>query len=167
MGKLSTNNVPVEWCVIKRLDNPAPRRFNGLNRFPLNPKIPMAKKTRIPCESPFPSAKQDITHVFYDDSTPQSSSPSYRLAYDDQDFLMRDELRPIRLQLELLKPELAQREHNIQSTVVIFGSARIPDKVTAEKTLRDLQSQLIDDIDNTGIKQQVAVARRMFEKSHY
>jgi uncharacterized protein (TIGR00730 family) len=134
---------------------------------PLTITTPMAKKTRIPCESPFPSAKQDITNVSYDDSTPQSSSPSYRLAYDDQDFLMRDELRPIRLQLELLKPELTQLEHNIQSTVVIFGSARIPDKVTAEKTLRDLQSRLIDDLDNVSLKQQVALARRIFEKSHY
>ena len=58
--------------------------------------------------------------------TPQSISPSYRLAYADDDFLCRDELRPVRLQLELLKVEMALQEHGIRSTVVIFGGARIP-----------------------------------------
>lgn len=58
--------------------------------------------------------------------TPQSASPAYRLAYADPDFLCREELRPIRLQLELLKPEMALTEHGILSTVVMFGGARIP-----------------------------------------
>ena len=69
----------------------------------------MAKKTSIPTERRFPTAKQDaVTSVAYDYGTPQSHSPSYRLAYDDYDFIMRDELRAVRLQLELLKPELTQ-----------------------------------------------------------
>ena len=54
-------------------------------------------------------------------------SPSYRLAFSDPDFLTRDELRPVRLQLELLKTEMALAERGIVSTVVMFGSARIPD----------------------------------------
>ncbi|SIR13874.1 hypothetical protein SAMN05880590_112119 [Rhizobium sp. RU35A] len=58
--------------------------------------------------------------------TPQSVSPSYRLAYADEDFLCRDELRPVRLQLELLKPEMILTEMGIKSTVVLFGGARIP-----------------------------------------
>lgn len=56
--------------------------------------------------------------------TLQMQSPAYRLAYHDFDFMIRDELRPVRLQLELLKAELALNEHKIESTVVIFGSAR-------------------------------------------
>ena len=59
--------------------------------------------------------------------TPQSSSPSYRLAYADDDFLCREELRPIRLQLELLKPEMLLAERGITSTIVMFGGARIPE----------------------------------------
>ncbi|MCL6705697.1 LOG family protein [Pseudomonas sp. R2.Fl] len=59
-------------------------------------------------------------------STPQSSSPSYRLAYIDDDFLCREELRPVRLQLELLKAEMILAEQGIKSTVVMFGGARIP-----------------------------------------
>ena len=58
--------------------------------------------------------------------TPQSMSPSYRLAYADEDFLCREELRPIRLQLELLKTEMSLAERGIKSTVVMFGGARIP-----------------------------------------
>lgn len=59
--------------------------------------------------------------------TPQSDSPSYRLAYVDADFLCREELRPVRLQLELLKTEMALTERGINSTVVMFGGARIPE----------------------------------------
>ena len=58
--------------------------------------------------------------------TPQTRSPSYRLAYADADFLLRPELRPARLQLELLKVEMALDEAGIESTVVMFGGARIP-----------------------------------------
>ena len=63
--------------------------------------------------------------------TPQTLSPTYRLAFADLDFLTRDELRPVRLQLELLKPEMALEERGIVSTVVMLGSARIPDPADA------------------------------------
>ena len=69
--------------------------------------------------------------------TPQTRSPAYRLAFDDKDFLTREELRPVRLQLELLKPEMLLREHGIRSTIVLFGGARIPEpgkKAWAGKT---------------------------------
>ena len=59
--------------------------------------------------------------------TPQTRAPAYRLAFDDYDFLCRDELRPVRLQLELLKPELMLNDHGIDSTVILFGGARIPE----------------------------------------
>ena len=65
--------------------------------------------------------------------TPQTRSKSYRLAFADDDFLCRDELRPVRLQLELLKPELMFDEHRIESTVVLFGGARIPRPADADK----------------------------------
>ena len=55
---------------------------------------------------------------------------SYRLAYADDEFLSRDDLRAVRLQLEWLKPDIVQEEHNINSTVVIFGGARFPEPAT-------------------------------------
>jgi uncharacterized protein (TIGR00730 family) len=77
--------------------------------------------------------------------TEQTRAPAYRLAFADEDFLCRDELRPVRLQLELMKPTLMMDEADIVSTVVMFGGARIPrpsdaaDARTA--TLRDLAAQ--------------------------
>ncbi|PVH29163.1 LOG family protein [Pararhodobacter oceanensis] len=69
---------------------------------------------------------QDVETARQIPDTPQTRSPSYRLAFADDDFLCRDELRPVRLQLELLKPEMAMNEAQIKSTVVLFGGARIP-----------------------------------------
>ena len=59
-------------------------------------------------------------------STPQTRAPSYRLAFTDTDFLLREELRPVRLQLELLKPQMVLDARGVRSTVVMFGGARIP-----------------------------------------
>lgn len=56
----------------------------------------------------------------------QAHRPCYRLAYEDPDFLQRDELRAVRLELELMKPELGLQDHNIHSTIVVFGSSRTP-----------------------------------------
>ena len=58
--------------------------------------------------------------------TAQTQSPSYRLAFLDTDFMLRDDLRPVRFQLELLKPGILLEEANIGSTLVVYGSARIP-----------------------------------------
>ena len=77
----------------------------------------------------------------YRDS-PQTRAPSYALAFADPDFLCREELRPIRLQLELLKPEMLMDEAGVESTVVLFGGARIPEPANKDsartKTLADL-----------------------------
>jgi len=75
----------------------------------------------------FPDAREDIQKSRDIPDTPQTRSPTYRLAFNDPDFLCRDELRPVRLQLELLKPQMALEELGIESTIVLFGGARIPD----------------------------------------
>ncbi|KAA0972353.1 LOG family protein [Aureimonas fodinaquatilis] len=59
--------------------------------------------------------------------TPQTRSPTYRLAYDDPDFLASEPLRGVRLQLEMGKTEMALAQAGILSTVVLFGGARIPE----------------------------------------
>ncbi|MBO6526591.1 LOG family protein [Erythrobacter sp.] len=67
--------------------------------------------------------------------TPQTAHPAYRLAFQDTDFLLRDELRPVRFQLELLKPEMLLDEAGVGSTLVVYGSARIPPPEAAETAL--------------------------------
>ncbi len=75
---------------------------------------------------PFRYSKQDASAAKTIPDTPQTRAPAYRLAFTDTDFLLREELRPVRLQLELLKPELVMDERGIHSTIVMFGGARIP-----------------------------------------
>ncbi|MEJ6594639.1 TIGR00730 family Rossman fold protein [Parasphingorhabdus sp.] len=64
--------------------------------------------------------------------TDQTRDPAYRLAFQDTDFLLREELRPVRFQLELLKPEMLLDEAGIGSTLVMYGSARIPEPGKAD-----------------------------------
>ena len=88
----------------------------------------------------FPSAEEDAQAAApplrYDG--PESS---YRLAFTDTDFLLQPELRPVRMQLELLKPEMVQQAQGIESTIVIFGSARIPAPDMAEQRLAAAQAE--------------------------
>ena len=67
--------------------------------------------------------------------TPQTQHPAYRLAFRDTDFLLREELRPVRFQLELLKPEMLLDEAGVGSTIVMYGSARIPPPEAVETAL--------------------------------
>lgn len=77
-------------------------------------------------ERRFYKAEQEASFADAQQGTPQTQHAAYRLAFRDTDFLLRDELRPVRFQLELLKPEMLLEEANIGSTLVVYGSARIP-----------------------------------------
>ena len=79
-----------------------------------------------PRTHPFRDSTQDMEAAKHIPDTAQTRAPAYRLAFADGDFLTREELRPVRLQLELLKPQMMMDERGIESTVVMFGGARIP-----------------------------------------
>jgi len=91
---------------------------------------------------PLRSSHTDRMAVQNSAETPLTQAPAYQLAFTDDDFMCRDELRPVRLQLELLKPEMLMTEYGVESTIVMFGGARIPEpakKDTARtQTLADL-----------------------------
>jgi hypothetical protein len=74
----------------------------------------------------FSPAREEAVIANQPTSSPQTEDAAYRLAFQDMDFLLRQDLRPVRFQLELLKPELLLDEANIASTFVMYGSARIP-----------------------------------------
>jgi uncharacterized protein (TIGR00730 family) len=97
----------------------------------------------------------------------QCKSPSYKLAFQDEEFLLRDELRPVRLQLELLKPELIQQEGEIESTIVIFGSARISDPETAKKNVASLRKDVSQKKDDPKTLRKLELAERALENSKY
>jgi uncharacterized protein (TIGR00730 family) len=91
---------------------------------------------------PLRRSRQDAETVSRIPDTPQTRAPSYRLAFIDRDFLTREDLRPVRLQLELLKTEMMLDEYGIRSTIVLFGGARIPDPARADEARTPLLASL-------------------------
>ncbi len=114
-----------------------------------------------------PSAREDLERAKEVPLTPQSAAPSYRLAFADPDFLLRDELRPVRLQLELLKPELELQAMGIESTVVVYGSARIDDPETAMQALAEAETDLATAAGDPARMATVDRCRRAVARSHY
>ena len=92
-------------------------------------------------------------------------NPAYRLAYEDADLMEQDDLRAMRLQLELIKPERALRRHDVRSTVVVMGSARIVSPDTAQRQLKDAQAQ--GDPASPKGQREVAQAERQVRLSRY
>jgi uncharacterized protein (TIGR00730 family) len=95
------------------------------------------------------------------------ASPTYVRADDDTDFLHRDEVRPVRLQLEYLKTELTLVEHGIESTIVLFGGTRIVEPASARRYLEEVKARLAEDPDDTELLRLVGVAERLVAKSVY
>lgn len=118
-------------------------------------------------ETPNPSAAEDLRHARHVPATPQTRSPSYQLAFADTEFLLRDELRPVRLQLELLKPELALLERRIESTIVVFGSSRIPDPERVAHDLEAAELAAAADPDNAQLAAELAIARQRMQRARY
>jgi len=92
---------------------------------------------------------------------------AYKLAYEDIDLLADDDLRPLRLQLELLKPERALQEHGINSTVVVFGSARTLPLQEAKQRLEQAEQACVEDPDNDAVQKALNVAIRQHRQAGY
>jgi len=115
----------------------------------------------------FPSANEDALAAQQHVDSPQCVSSSYRLAFQDPEFLLRQELRPVRLQLELLKPELTLQEQMIESTIVIFGSARTLDPETASVRLEKVMEGLKKNPEDYLLQQELIKARHAVSSSRY
>jgi uncharacterized protein (TIGR00730 family) len=110
----------------------------------------------LPPKRIFPTSKVDARAAEHVPSIPQTESAAYKLAFQDSEFLLREDLRPVRFQLELLKPDLFLSEAGIASTFVFYGSARIPSP--------DMADALIAAATNP---QQEAIAERLKAKARY
>lgn len=107
------------------------------------------------------SAKQSVDAI-----AKLQDHSSYRLAFADNDFLMQDELRHVRLQLEYLKPQLVLEQHNIEATIVVFGSARFLSPEHAQTELIKAQQQLA--ASNSAVNQQaLKQAEKQLRNSKY
>ncbi|MET0365690.1 MAG: LOG family protein [Sphingobium sp.] len=115
-----------------------------------------SNEPQIIADRTFRPARQEAQDAQRGADVPQTQSKAYRLAFQDTDFLLRDDLRPVRFQLELLKPELLLDEARIKSTFVFYGSARIPRPEAAQ-----------DFVDAAITPGDRAVAERLAAKSKY
>ena len=100
-------------------------------------------------------------------TTNTAASSSYIPADRDTEFLQREELRPIRIGLELLKPELIQHEEGVRSTIVVFGSARLQEQAAAKHALRVAEEEAARTLNDSTHQQKVAIARRQLALSKY
>ena len=98
---------------------------------------------------------------------PDVTSPSYIPAFLDTEFLQREELRALRIGLELLKPELIQREEGVRSTIVVFGSSRLLEPVAAEHALHIAEEEAVRAPNDPMHRQRVAIAQRQLALSKY
>lgn len=96
-----------------------------------------------------------------------AAASAYRLAHEDAELLSSDDLRPLRLQLEYLKPERAMRAAGIKSTIVVFGSARILSLGDAAARLDQVQSQNRDNPGRPNAHNEMMAALRAVKYSRY
>ena len=115
----------------------------------------------------FPTAMEDARAAELCPKSQQTLSPAYRLAFRDHDFLLKDELRPVRLQLELLKPELILNQRRVEGTIIFFGGARIPEPGAAQEQLDLAEAAAGLDPHNPLLKRAVRIARRQVNNSRY
>ena len=114
-----------------------------------------------PPHDTLPSAREDVARVREVPATPQTVSRSYRLAFSDHEFMLREELRPVRLQLELLKPELELLARGIESTIVTFGSARIMDPADAHARREAAEARSLAAPDDPGLAAAARIASNL------
>ena len=92
---------------------------------------------------------------------------SYKKAYQDPDFMKSDEARPVRLLLEMLKPQVMLYHSKVKDGVVCFGSARIAEKAESIKRVKELELKLKKDPENLTLKQSLAEAKGLLKLSKY
>ena len=98
---------------------------------------------------------------------PVPAVDSYLKAFEDANFLRREELRPVRLLLEIWKPELIQDEQNVNSTIVAFGGSRILEEGTAKARLAEAEAELKRTPEDKKAKLAVTIARNRLAKAKY
>ena len=92
---------------------------------------------------------------------------AYTLAQEDIAFLASEDLRPVRMQLELLKAEHALREHGVNATIVVFGSARIMSPEDANAALALVEEQSSIQPQDPSLQRALALAKRRVAQSHW
>lgn len=134
----------------------------------VHPQIPepahTARKEDLPWQKPKPPTEDPQSR---DNLERILNSPSYIPATQDRAFLVSEDVRGARLELDYLKPETLLKEHNVEHTIVVFGSTRIVEPIAAQKKVDDLKTQLAASKDDSALQRQLAIAKRILDKSSY
>ena len=125
---------------------------------------PIQRREPLPWNSPKSTEEDPEAHARIEAIL---SSPSYRRADTDFDFLARDDLRGLRLQIDYLKPDLLLQEAGVRQTIVVFGSTRICEHAEASRQVEKLTEALAADPGNKELAHRLAAAKRILAKSHY
>jgi uncharacterized protein (TIGR00730 family) len=141
------------------IKNPADER--ALAPLPVHPHL---RREPLPWQQPKPreedpEALRRVQAIL--------EAPGYRLADEDTDFLQRDDVRGVRLQMDYLKAELLLKEHGIRQTIVVFGSTRISEVTEARRKVEALSAAVALDPGNEELAHRLAIAERIVAKSHY
>ncbi len=128
------------------------------------PKQPKRRQQPLPWQRPKPTtedvdAQRRVEEIL--------NSPSYRQADEDVDFLVRDEARGIRLQLDYLKAELLLEGHDVRHTIVVFGGTRITEPAAAKRRALELRESLEANPNDPELQRRLAAAERILAKSRY
>lgn len=129
-----------------------------------SPPHPIHRREPLPWQHPKPSSE--------DQDAPRRiqlilDSPSYKEADTDVDFLNLDAMRSLRLQLDYQKAELLLQQHEINHTIVVFGSTRIHEPAAAQSHVNHLQTEVAKNPHDTELQRRLTIAERILAKSHY
>ena len=94
-------------------------------------------------------------------------SPSYEIAFKDDQFMKSDAARAVRIEMEVIKPEWFFKQYGIRSTIIVFGSARFVDRETATQRLENAQKDFDGDPKNERFQNALNKAKQGVEMSEY
>ena len=94
-------------------------------------------------------------------------SPTYKIAHEDSILLNSNAMRGVRMLLEITKPDFHLETAGIESTIIVFGGARIVDKATADQRLRESEQKLNENPDSTTMKRNFIHAQHLVELSFF
>ena len=95
------------------------------------------------------------------------NSDTYKLAHEDIGLLSRNEMRGVRMLLEITKPDLILEENKILSTIIIFGGASITEEANIKKRLENIEELLKKNPKSILLKRNLNRLENLLLMSHY
>ena len=95
------------------------------------------------------------------------SSSNYQLAHEDRELLNSDEMRGVRMLLEINKPEKILEEQKILSTIIVFGGASLSDKSSIDLRIELAKNSLTKDPSSSNLDRELTRLKNLQSISHY